>query len=68
MTKAINFKVFEIAIRGSPNAYVSNPIVGLSAGSLKNMVDRGHIRAELSYITWLEFHGLLLQNLSMRHR
>ena len=28
MTKTINFKVSEIAIRGSPNAYVSNPIVG----------------------------------------
>ena len=32
------------------------------------MVDRGYIRAELSYITRLEFHGLLLQNLSMRYR
>ena len=35
MTKTINFKVSEIAIRGSPNAYVSNPIVGLSAAVLK---------------------------------
>lgn len=35
MMKTINFKVSEIAIRGSPNAYVSNPIVGLSAAVLK---------------------------------
>ena len=41
---------------------------GLKQDSIKNMVDRGYIRAELSYITRLEFHGLLLQNLSMRYR